>query len=90
MPVPQWNLIAAVVFTLFVLYVLSRILYQPLKVVLRILLHLLLGGGIIALYNVIGASWNLTVGLNVVSAFLVGVMGLPGLVMLIGLKYILG
>ena len=90
MPIPQWNLIAAVVFGLFVLYILSRILYQPLKVGLRILLHLLLGGGIIALYNLIGISWNLTVGLNVVSAFLVGTMGLPGLIMLVGLKYIFG
>ena len=90
MPIPQWNLIAAVVFGLFVLYILSRILYQPLKVGLRILLHLLLGGGIIALYNLIGISWNLTVGLNVVSAFLVGTMGLPGLFMLVGLKYIFG
>ena len=90
MPVPQWNVIAAIVFGLFVLYVLSRILYQPLKAGFKIMLHLLLGGGVIALYNIIGASRNLTVGLNVISAFLVGIMGIPGLLMLIGLKYILG
>lgn len=90
MDVPEWNVIAAMVFGLFMLYVLSRVLYQPLKAGLKLALHLLLGGGIIALYNLIGVSWNLEVGLNAISAFLVGIMGIPGLLMLIGLKFIVG
>ncbi len=90
MPVPQWNVIAALVFGLFVLYVLSRLLLQPLKAGLKLMLHVLLGGGVIALYNVIGVTWDLTLGLNVASALLVGIMGIPGLVMLIAIKYILG
>ncbi|NMA92160.1 MAG: SigmaK-factor processing regulatory BofA [Firmicutes bacterium] len=90
MPVPQWNLIAAIIFGLFVLYVLSRVLYRPLKAGLMLVLRLLLGGGVIALYNLIGVSWGLGVGLNAISSLLVGVMGLPGLLMIIGLKYVLG
>ncbi len=90
MPVSEWNTAAAIIFGLFVLYVLSRVLYQPIKAGLRLIVHLLLGGGIIALYNFIGASWNLTVGLNMISSFLVGIMGVPGLLMLIGIKYVLG
>ncbi len=86
---PDWNVIAALIFGMFVLYFLSRLFYRPLKLIFRALLHIALGGVAIFLYNLVGTYWGLTVGLNVISSAIVGVMGLPGLAMLIGLQYIL-
>ncbi len=86
----DWNLVAAVIFGIFMLYFLSRIFYRPLKLLLRLLLWTVLGGVMIYLYNFAGAIWGLDVGLNVISAFVAGVMGLPGLGALIGLKYLFG
>ncbi|HPU01596.1 MAG: SigmaK-factor processing regulatory BofA [Firmicutes bacterium] len=85
----DWNLIAAAMFGLAMFYFLVRVFYRPLKFLLRLLLSTVLGGVIIYLYNFAGALWGLAVGLNVISAFIVGVMGLPGLGALIGLKYLL-
>jgi inhibitor of the pro-sigma K processing machinery len=87
---PEWNVMAAIVFGLFVLYFLSRLFYRPLKLIFTALLHLLLGGALIFLYNLAGAFWGITIGLNIISALIVGIMGLPGLAMLIGLQYFLG
>ncbi len=87
---PEGSVFAAAVFGLFMLYILSRIFYQPLRVLLRAAVHLLAGGILIVAYNLAGSAWNLTVGLNLVSALVVGVMGLPGLLMLIALRHILG
>lgn len=87
---PEGSVIAAAVFGLFMLYVLSRIFYQPLKVLLRAAVHLVAGGLVIVVYNLAGATWNLAVGLNLVSALTVGIMGIPGLLMLIALRQILG
>ncbi|HOA35981.1 MAG TPA: pro-sigmaK processing inhibitor BofA family protein [Bacillota bacterium] len=84
----DWNLVAAVIFGLFMLYFLSRVFYKPLKLLLRLLLWTVAGGVLIYFYNFAGAVWGLAVGLNVISAFIVGVMGLPGLGALIGLKYL--
>ena len=84
----DWNLAAAVLFGLFVLYFLLRIFYKPLRVLLRVLLWTIMGGAVIYLYNLLGAGWGLAVGLNVISAFVVGVTGLPGLGALIMLKYL--
>jgi inhibitor of the pro-sigma K processing machinery len=53
-----------------------------------VLLWTILGGAVIYLYNFAGVLWGLAIGLNVISAFVVGVMGLPGLGALIGLKYL--
>ena len=89
MPVSQWNTAAAMIFGLFILYVLSRVLCRPIKAGFRLIIHLILGGGIIALYNYFGVSLNLTVGLNMISSLLVGIMGIPGLLMLIGIRFVL-
>ncbi len=85
---PDWNVIAAAVFGLFVLYFISRIFYRPLKIIFSALLHLIIGGVVIFLYNLVGILWGLTIGFNVISALIVGIMGLPGLGMLIALQYI--
>ncbi len=90
MPVlPDWNVIAAVIFGLFVLYFISRLFLKPLKVVFYGLLHLVAGGAVIFLYNLLGPLWGVTIGFNVISALIVGLMGLPGLGMLIALQYVL-
>ena len=85
----DWNLAAAVAFGLLMIVVLSRVFYKPLKLLFRALLWTVLGGVVIYLYNFAGALWGLAIGLNVISAFVVGVMGLPGLGALVALKYLL-
>ncbi|NLA26087.1 MAG: pro-sigmaK processing inhibitor BofA [Firmicutes bacterium] len=84
----DWNLLAAAVFGLLMFLLLSRIFFKPLKYILRTLLWTALGGVIIYLYNFAGALWGLAIGLNIISAFVVGIMGLPGLGALIALKYL--
>lgn len=85
----DWNLAAAIAFGLFMLYFILRAFSKPLKLFLQMLLWIALGGAAIFLYNLVGAGWGLAVGLNVISAFIVGTMGLPGLGALIILKYLL-
>lgn len=84
----DWNLAAAALFGLIMLIFLLRVFHKPLKIALRVLLWTAMGGAVIYLYNLVGVGWGLAVGLNVISAFLVGVMGLPGLGALITLKYL--
>jgi len=74
---PDWNLVAAIIFGLFMLYFLLRIFYKPLKLFLQVLLWTILGGALIYLYNFAGALWGLAIGLNVISAFIVGIMACP-------------
>ncbi|NMD42184.1 MAG: pro-sigmaK processing inhibitor BofA [Firmicutes bacterium] len=85
----DWNLAAAIIFGLFILYFILRAFFKPLKIVFRVLLWTIAGGLAIFLYNLVGVGWGLAVGLNLISAFIVGMMGLPGLGALIVLKYLL-
>lgn len=86
---PNWNIVAAVLFGLVVLFFLSKIFFRPLKIVFRVLLQMVAGGAIIFLFNLAGGILGFTIGLNFISAIVVGVMGFPGLGMLAVLQYVL-
>ncbi len=77
------NFIVAFFFGVLVLYILARILLFPLKVVLRFILNAVVGGGLLALFNILGGFWGLHIGINVVTAFIVGFTGVPGIVLLL-------
>ena len=48
-----------------------------------------LGGVFLILFNLVGAQFNFTIPLNVISALIVGVLGIPGVLLLIITRYIL-
>ena len=49
------NFIIAFFFGVLVIYILARLLYFPLRIFLRFLLNTLVGGILLALFNVFGA-----------------------------------
>ncbi|MCR6516033.1 MAG: pro-sigmaK processing inhibitor BofA family protein [Clostridium sp.] len=62
-----------------ILYVLLKLLKWPIK--------LLINGiaGVIALYivNLLGASFGISIGINIFTALIAGILGLPGIIALI-------
>jgi len=61
----------------------------PLRLALRLFINGLLGGVVILLINLLGQSIHFHLSLNVFSALIVGILGLPGVILLIILKYLL-
>lgn len=59
---------------------------KPLKFLIRLAFQSVLGGVILILLNTVGAVWGFYIGVNVITAFTVGLLGLPGLLLLIALK----
>lgn len=90
MPSFDWNIILAIAFGLLILYLLAKILYFPLKILMRLLLNGLCGGALLLVFNAVGSLWGLHLGVNFVTAVVVGVMGIPGVVMLLVLQRITG
>ena len=82
------NFIIAFFFGVLVIYILARLLYFPLRIFLRFLLNTLVGGILLALFNVFGAIWGVQIGLNVVTALIVGIMGVPGVILLLILQHL--
>jgi inhibitor of the pro-sigma K processing machinery len=62
---------------------------RPLKFLLKILLKVLLGGIVIVFLNFVGEFLNFHTPLNLASAFVTGILGLPGLILIIVFNFIL-
>ena len=72
------------------LFLFGRIFIVPLKKILKLVLNSVLGGLVIFIINLVGANFGFHVGLNVFTSILVGLLGLPGAVILIIVKLLIG
>ena len=72
----------------FVLLGVIRLFSAPLKLALKVLVNTQLGFAALFLLNLTGGLTGVTLGLNLFNALTVGVLGVPGLVLLVLLKLV--
>ena len=77
------NTIIAFLACIIAIIIFGKIFILPLKKILKLLLNSILGGLLIVIINWIGTAFNIHIGLNVVTAIFVGILGLPGAILLI-------
>lgn len=65
------------------IFILGRIFVWPLKGILKLIGNSIVGGIIIFLINLIGANFGFHIGLNIGTALVVGILGIPGAILLI-------
>lgn len=82
--------IAAYLLAAALALILCRIFFKPLKGILVLILNSVLGGIALYIFNWIFAPFGFAIGLNIVTAAVCGMFGLPGLVLLILLKLLFG
>lgn len=80
-------LITAVSAALLIL--LGRIFAAPLKLAMKVLLNTMLGFGSLLLLNATTALTGLQLGLNLFNAAVVGILGLPGMGLLLLIRWVL-
>lgn len=85
----QYSLIAAYSTGIILLYILGRLLLVPMKYILKFIFNAFIGGAALLVINMIGSMFKFQIALNVVSALVVGFLGVPGVVLLVILKNIL-
>ena len=74
---------------LFLLVAVVRLFRKPLKLALRVVLNSALGLGVLWLLNSTAPVTGLTLGVNWFNALTVGVLGVPGLGLLLLVKWVL-
>ena len=68
---------------------LLRLLKKPIKWAFKLLLHALFGYIFLFAFNLVGSFVGISLQINWLSAIISGVFGIPGVVVLLILKYIL-
>ena len=67
---------------------LLKLLKKPIKWVFKLLLHALFGYICLFLFNCVGAWFGLSIEITWLSAIVTGVLGIPGVILLLVLKYL--
>ena len=81
--------VAVYAVALVALYLAGKLLALPLKWTLRLIGNALLGAVALVLINVIGGPLGLHIGVNPLTAGIVGVLGVPGVLLLVILRFVL-
>ena len=69
---------------LLILFVTAKIFFTPFKRILKLLINSVLGAAILAIINLL--PLNIHIGINAISCLIVGILGIPGLCLLMLLQ----
>lgn len=81
--------ILAFLFGLVLLYIIGMLLVIPLKVIFKLIINGIIGGVILFLFNLIGGLFGLSIAINPLNAIIVGILGVPGVILLLILQVVL-
>jgi len=84
-----FEIIIAYALGLILLYIVGWLLLVPLKTLLKFIFNGIVGGAVLWLLNLVGRFVGVTVAINPITALLVGFLGIPGVILVLLLHYIL-
>lgn len=73
---------------LVVIFFLVAMFLKPIRALFALVLNTLAGWAGLYIFNFLFSTLGMTIGINIVSATTVGVLGIPGLILLVVLKFI--
>lgn len=68
---------------IILIFLIGKIFLWPIKLVLKLALNSVIGGAAILMINVLTAGFGIFIPLNILNALIVGILGLPGAVLLL-------
>lgn len=66
-----------------IIYLFIWVFIKPIKLIFKILANSIIGSAVLILFNYAGTFFSISLGVNVYSSLICGILGIPGLIMLI-------
>lgn len=82
----ELNIILAYAFGIVLIYLVGRVFFMPIKLVLRLIYNGLIGGVMLWALNFVGAYFAFTIAINPITALIAGFLGMPGIIILVLFK----
>lgn len=83
------NNIIAFTACIFFLFIFGKLFIVPIKTILKLVLNSFLGAFLIYIINLIGAMWGFHIGINIITSIFVGMLGIPGAIVIVIIKFLL-
>lgn len=68
------------------IFIIGKVFIVPIKIVFKLILNSILGVILLYVINIIGEIWEFHIGINLVTALITGLLGIPGVILLMVLK----
>lgn len=85
----DFTMILPILVGVAILFVVLKLLALPMKLIIKLVINGLVGGAIIFGINLIGANFGFAIDLNWITALVVGILGVPGVVIVAILQFVL-
>lgn len=85
----DFTMILPILIGVAVLFIVLKLLALPMKIIIKLVINGLVGGLIIFVVNLIGANFGFMIDLNWITALIVGFLGVPGVVIVAILQFVL-
>lgn len=82
------NTVLAYVIGIIFLFIIGRVFLIPLKVFMKLVYNTIIGVIVLLIINKVGGLFHFQIAINFFSAFITGVLGVPGVILLIVLKFL--
>lgn len=83
------QVIGTFLLAIVVLFIIGKFLSFPLKILFKLIVNGILGAVLLFIVNFIGGFFNFSIGINIYTALIAGFFGIPGVIFLIFLKFII-
>lgn len=70
------------------LIIIGKVFIMPLKKIMKLVINSAIGAGLIYIINLVGANFNFHIGLNWFTIICTGILGIPGVILVIMLRFI--
>ncbi|HLR21513.1 MAG TPA: pro-sigmaK processing inhibitor BofA family protein [Tissierellaceae bacterium] len=74
---------------LVLLYIVGIILVIPIKILIKLMINGIIGGVVLFLFNLVGGIFGVSLVINPLNSIIVGILGVPGVVLLLILQVLL-
>ena len=74
---------------IILIFIFRKLFILPIKHILKLIINSILGAILIYIINLIGSTWGFYIGINILTSIFVGILGIPGAILLILLRIIL-
>ena len=77
------TMITTYLICLIVILIIGKIFIVPIKLIIKLLINSLLGIVLLYVINILGAICGFHIGINIITALIVGLFGIPGAILLL-------
>lgn len=71
------------------LFIFGKVFAVPIIKIIKLIVNSIVGAVLIWIINLVGTSFQFHIGINIITAIFVGILGVPGAILLIVLKLVL-